>query len=220
MLDKPTAATLAAALATTALVATPATGQDDMREMQSRNDAAMAESVSAERMMSGEVSRAFRSMGEVTDLILDPAGQKVEYILYETPTIARIYGGEDGFVRWDNITIERGIGSGLDLRIDDEASAQAKDELTITRSQAGKRLVSDILEGELMFADGQRREVEDVLFNPETGMLTHFVTEMDADSLYTKDRRRIPASMVRYDEGRDMWMIAQPTTYAWEAWVL
>lgn len=220
MLDKPTAATLAAALATTALVATPATGQDDMREMQSRNDAAMAESVSAERMMSGEVSRAFRSMGEVTDLILDPAGQKVEYILYETPTIARIYGGEDGFVRWDNITIERGIGSGLDLRIDDEASAQAKDELTITRSQAGKRLVSDILEGELMFADGQRREVEDVLFNPETGMLTDFVTEMDADSLYTKDRRRIPASMVRYDEGRDMWMIAQPTTYAWEAWVL
>lgn len=212
--------TLAAALATSVLVtAAPASGQDNMREMQSRYDAAMRESVSADRMMSGEVSRAFRSMGEVTDLILDASGQQVEYILYETPTIARIYGGEDGFVRWDNIAIERGGVSGLDLRIDDEARPGAKDQLTITRSQAGKRLVSEILEGELMFADGQMRKVDDILFNPETGMLTHFVTEMDAESLFTKDRRRIPASMVRYDEGRDTWMIAQPTTYNWEMWI-
>lgn len=210
---------LAAALATTALVATPASGQDNMREMQSRYDAAMRESVSADRMMSGEVSRAFRSMGEVTDLILDPAGQRVEYILYETPTIGRIYGGEDGFVRWDNIAVERGGFQGLDLRIDDQASPGAKEQLTITRSQAGKRLVSEILEGELMFADGQMRKVDDILFNPETGMLTHFVTEMDAESLYTKDRRRIPASMVRYDDSRDVWMIAQPTTYNWEMWI-
>lgn len=210
---------LAAALSGTALTAAPAVAQDDMRAAQDRYNAAMNETASAERMMSGEVSHVFRQLGEVRDLILDPAGQRVEYILYETPMIGRIYGGEDGFVRWDNVEIERGAGTSLDLRIDDPASAESKDRLTITRSEADDRLVSRIIGGEMMFADGQMREIDDILFDPDTGALQHYVVEFDTESLYTEDTRLVPAAMVSLDEERGTWIVAQPVTYTYETWI-
>ncbi|MEQ5788167.1 hypothetical protein J3454_09700 [Erythrobacter sp. NFXS35] len=214
-----TSTILAAAVAATTLGAAPAFAQTDMRAAQADYDRAMSENASAERMLSGDVTHAFRQMGEVTDLILDPYGRRVEYILYETPTIARIYGDDDGFVRWDNIEIERGVGAGLDLRIDDPASAEGKDRLQLTRAEANDRMVSRIIGGNMMFADGQMREIDDILFDPDTGMVKHFVIEFDTDSVYTEDTRLIPAAMVSLDEQRGYWMASQPVNYTYESWI-
>lgn len=173
---------------------------------------------SAERMMSGDVTNGFNMLGNVKDLILNTAGTQIQYVLYEVPSPWSFYGGEDGFVAWDNIAVERGVGAGLDLRLDDGESPYAKEQLELTRNQANNRMVSRIVGEDLMFADGAMREIDDILFNPKTGMVTHYLVEMDADSLFREDIRRIPASYVSWDS-QGMMRVSQPTTYQYEVWM-
>jgi hypothetical protein len=130
-----------------------------------------------------------------------------------------VYTAEDGFVRWDNIEVERGVGSGLDLRIDGEASAYAKEQLQLTRAEAGDRLVSRIVGSDLTFSDGQMREIDDIQFDPESGMITNFVVEMDEDSLFDEDTRLVPAAMVMLDP-QGVWTVRQPVTYNWTVWAM
>jgi hypothetical protein len=213
---------LATGLAAAALLASPAlaqqTTQQDYRTAWSQWQQANNETVSADRIMRGDVTNGFNMLGTIDDLILNEQGNRIEYVLYEVPQSYLLYGNDDGFVRWDNVALERGYGAGVDVRIDDDAEAGAKEELTITRREAGSRMVSRIVGSEMMFAGGTMREIEDILFDPESGMITHFVVELDEDSLFDSDTRRIPATMVNMDaQGR--WMAAQPVTYDWEIWV-
>jgi sporulation protein YlmC with PRC-barrel domain len=215
---------LAAGLATTALGAAPAIGQsgmdaNTMKQAHERYEQAMNETVSAERMMSGDVTNGFNQLGDVRNLILDPTGQRIEYILYDVPYPWSFYGGDDGFVRWDNVAIERGGYDGLDLRIDDDAADYRKEQLELTRAEADGRMVDKILDGDMMFADREMRGIEDILFDPETGMVTHYVVEFDENSLFDEDTRLVPASMVRMDDSGDYWMVSRPTTYEYEVWV-
>jgi hypothetical protein len=206
-------------LATAALGAAPALAQSSMEEAHDHYTKAMNETVSATRMMSGDVTDGFSQLGDVSDLILGPSGESIEYILYETPYPVAFYGADDGFVRWDNVEIERGGFAGLDLRIDDGAEPYAKEQLRITRSEADDRLVDNIIGGDMMFADGEMREIEDILFDPDSGMVTNYVVEFDEDSLFDEDTRLVPASMVSLDEERDYWMVSQPVNYEYEVWV-
>ena len=211
-------ALMTAGLGAAALMATPAMAQaqtsQDWAQRQAQN-----ETVSAQRMMSGDVTNGFNMLGNVSDLVLNERGTGVEYILYEVPFPYDVYTAEDGFVRWDNVEVERGVGTGLDLRLDDGASAYAKEQLRLTRAQAGDRLVSRIVGSDITFADGQTREIDDIQFDPETGMVTNFVIEMDEDSLFDEDTRLVPASMVMLDP-QGVWMVTQPVTYNWTVWAM
>jgi len=213
---------LATGLAAAALIASPAlarqASQPDPRDAWAQWQQANNETVSAERILTGDVTNGFTLLGNIDDLILDPAGSRIEYVLYEVPQSYLLYGNDDGFVRWDNVALERGYGSGVDLRIDDDAAPGAKEELTITRREAGSRMVSRIVGSEMMFAGGTMRPIEDILFDPGTGTITDFVVELDEDSLFDSDTRRIPAAMVEMDaEGR--WTTVQPVTHDWEIWI-
>ena len=210
---------LAAGLATTSLVGAPALGQGAMEQAHDRYKEAMNETVSAERMMGGDVTNGFNQLGDVRNLVLDQTGQRIEYILYDVPYPGSFYGSDDGFVRWDNVAIESGGYGGLDLRIDDDAADYRKEQLTLTRAEARGRLVDDIVGGNMMFADREMREIEDILFDPETGMITHYVVEFDENSLFEEDTRLVPASMVGMDDSGDYWMVSQPTTYEYEVWI-
>ncbi|QIQ87500.1 hypothetical protein [Erythrobacter sp.] len=210
---------LAAGLATTALGAAPAMAQSAMEQAHDRYKDAMNETVSAERMMSGDVTDGFSQLGDVRNLVLDKTGERIAYILYDVPYPSSFYGSDDGFVRWDNVAIERGAYNGLDLRIDDDAEPYRKEQLTLTKAEAEDRLVDNIVGGDMMFADGEMREIEDILFDPETGMVTNYVVEFDEDSLFDEDTRLVPASMVSLDENRDYWMVSQPTTYEYRVWI-
>lgn len=211
-------ALMTAGLGAAALMATPPMAQaqtsQDWAQRQAQN-----ETVSAQRMMSGDVTNGFNMLGNVSDLVLNERGTGVEYILYEVPFPYDVYTNEDGFVRWDNVEVERGVGTGLDLRLDDDTSAYAKEQLQLTRAQAGDRLVSRIVGSDITFADGQMREIDDIQFDPETGMVTNFVVEMDADSLFDEDTRLVPASMVTLDP-QGVWMVTQPVTYNWTVWAM
>ena len=211
-------ALMTAGIGAAALLAAPAMAQapnsQDWAQRQAQN-----ETVSAQRMMSGDVTNGFNMLGNVSDIVLNARGTAVEYVLYEVPFPYDVYTAEDGFVRWDKFEVERGVGSGLDLRIDDDASAYAKEQLKLTRAEAKDRLVSRILGSDLTFADGQKREIDDVHFDPQTGMITNFVVEMDEDSLFDEDTRLVPAAMVMLDP-QGVWTVRQPVTYNWTVWAM
>ena len=209
---------IAAGLGVAAMIAAPVSAQQTDMQAWQQWQRSNNETVSADRMMTGDVTNAFNMLGNVEDLILNERGTQIEYVLYEVPYPYSAFGSEDGFVRWDNVAVERGFGTGVDLRIDNEASSEAKDRLQLTRKEARGRLVSRIVGGDMMFADGSMREIDDILFDPASGLITHFVVEMSEDSLFDEDTRRIPASMVSLDaNGR--WMVSQPAAYEWEVWV-
>ena len=212
-------ALMTAGIGAAALMTAPAMAQDRTSQDWAQRQAAQNEIVSAERMMSGDVTNGFNMLGNVSDLVLNERGTGVEYILYEVPFPYSTYSADDGFVRWDNIEVERGVGTGLDLQLDDDASPYAKEQLRLTRAQASNRLVSRIVGSDITFADGQMREIEDIQFDPQSGMITNFVIEMDENSLFNEDTRLIPASMVTLDP-RGMWMVSQPVTYNWTVWVM
>lgn len=210
---------LLAGLGGLALASTPAAAQTMDRESWQQWQEMRNSAVSAESMMTGDVTNGFNMLGNVEDLILNASGTQVQYILYDIPFPYSHYGSDKGFVAWDNIAVERGAGTGLDLRIDSEESAYAKDELKLTRAQGERRMVSKIIGSDVRFNDGQMREVEDILFDPDTGMLTHYVVQFDNETLFGDDPRRIPASMVSIHSNGTL-SIAQPVTYDYEVWIL
>jgi hypothetical protein len=205
------------------LLAAPAaqaqgTMQDNMQVSKERWEQVRNATVSAQELMSGDVNNNFNFLGDVRNLVLDPTMSRLEYVLYDVPYFYSLYGDDDGFVRFDNVAIERG-GTGMDVRIDDEAADYRKDELELTRSEAEGRLVDEIINGKVRFSDGQWRGVDDVLFDPDNGMIQYFVVEMDDESLFGNDNRLVPASRVSYDGANDYWMVSDPTRTEFQIWV-
>lgn len=151
--------------------------------------------VSADEILSGDVTNGFNPVGNVRNLILTQDGSKVEYILYEVPYLYSFYGSDDGFVRFANVALERGIGWEMQVRFDDEASG-GKEELKITASEADNRLVSRIMDERIEFAGEGSREVEDLLLDRKTGEIKFFVVQMNPDSLFNDEPRVVPADQV------------------------
>jgi hypothetical protein len=205
-----------AGLGIAALAASPAIAQDQQawEDWQEASN----ETASAERMMQGEVTNRLNMMGDIEEIILDPAGRQIEYVLFEVPFYYVGIGGSDGFVSWDNIALERGYSTNLDLRIDDEADAGARDQLRLTRSEAEGRLVSDIMHEDIRFSDGSMRQVDDLLFDPETGALESYVVDTDGDSLFDEDLRQIPAAWVSRNAQGNL-TVSQPLNYSYEVWI-
>lgn len=159
-----------------------------------------SEVVSIEDIMTADLTNGINPIGEVSDVVLTPDTQAVEYVLYEVPYPYSFYGSRDGFTRFDNLEILPDAGLEVQLRLDDEADAMEADELTLTRGETDHRLVSNLLDESMHFGDGQARRIVDILANRQTGEITHFVVDMETDSLFSADRRTIPADMVSIDE--------------------
>ncbi|MEE4153299.1 MAG: hypothetical protein V2I27_03990 [Erythrobacter sp.] len=193
--------------------------QNDMQASKERWEQVRNATVSAQELMSGDVNNNFNMLGDVRNLILDPTSSRLEYVLYDVPYFYSLYGDDDGFVRFDNVAIERGSDMNVDVRIDDEAYDFRKDQLELTRSQAQGRLVDDILDGEVRFSGGEMRGVDDVLFDPQSGQIQYFVVEMDDESLFGNDNRLVPASRVRYDQRGDYWTVSDPMDTEFQIWV-
>lgn len=220
--------TLKAGIAAIAMMSAPAMADNHNDGMANKGDMASAmdmwervnnQTVSAQRMMSGDVTNNMNPIGDVDNLVLDPTGTRIEYVLYDVPFPYSFYGEENGFVRWQNVELERGVGVDVDLRIQSEDQSYGKEELQITRAEADDRLVDRIISGDIRFADGETRGIDDMLFDPETGYVTHYVVEMDDESLFGNDNRLVPASMVTLNEDADFYLVSQPVNYDYEVWI-
>jgi len=198
----------------------PAVAQtaDWTTQREQQRQANMAERVSAEEMLDGDISDGMSTVGPVEDLILSPDGRRVQYVLFDQRrTFFRLSAG-NGFVEWDNVDVREGAGFEPDLVVTDAESGKEPQEIALTRSQANRRLVSNLIDSNLTFMDGRALRVSDILFNSETGELSDYVVQMNEDSLFDDDQRRIPASMVTVDANGEL-RVNQPTTYRYDIWV-
>ena len=176
-----------------------------------RNDEQLMESwakmrgevVEANEILSADVSNGLNPVGEVTDLVLTPDHDQVQYILYETPYPYSFYGAEDGFARYDGVAFENEATFDTTLRVDAEDSAGAPEELALTRDQARERLISRVIGSAMLFSDDTTREIEDILIDRDTGAIVHYVVETDEDSIFKAERRTVPAARVSIaDDGQ------------------
>lgn len=154
------------------------------------------EVISAGDLLSARVSDGASPVGDVSDLVLDPAGHEVEYILYDTPYPFSFFGSRNGFATFEGSDFEVGSTLSLEVRFEGRPPADAPEDLKITEDEADNRLLSHVIGGWMRFDDAEMRKITDVLVDRDNGTITHFVVDMDAQSLFDVDRRAIPATMV------------------------
>lgn len=176
-----------------ALTAAAQAGQKSWTQMR-------GEVVSAEDVLSADVTNGVAHVSEVRELVLSSDGSRVQYVLYEVPYPYQPFDGRDGFTTFERLDFAPGRGAGVDVRFADEAAHRAPDQLTLTAGEADHRLVSNVLSQPMYFSDDETREIVDVLIDRETGELTHYVVEMEQTSLFNRELRAIPADSVEIDE--------------------
>lgn len=156
------------------------------------------EAVSARSILAGDVKNRFNPLGQVSYLILNEAGDQIEYVVWNTPyPYSGIYMADDGFVNYDAVDVEHGITGEINLIVKNAEVSLPRDQLKITRSEADHRMVDKLIGSEIEFADGTIREVEDILIQPETGKITHYVVAMDPDEFFDEELRTIRANQVK-----------------------
>jgi hypothetical protein len=182
-------------------VSTAAWSAED-RQMQ-RWMSMQREVVSARDVLNGEVSSGFSPIGEVRDLVLTPDSKRVQYVLYEVPYPYSFFGDQDGFVAFDKTTLDRGARLDVEVRIDEPASRKDPDELTLSASEADRRLAERLLGRPMQFPGDQERNVEDMLIEPGTGRVSYYVIASQPDSLFNEMPMAVPADRVAVSpEGR------------------
>jgi hypothetical protein len=158
--------------------------------------------VSAKDLLAGEVSDGFNPIGRIRDLVLTSNREQVQYVLYETPfPYSVIDQQEDGFVAFDQTSIERDLGYGLKVRFDAGADRGLPERLTLTASQADRRLASNLIGEPLYFEGDDWRTIEDLLVDRDTGQVTHYVIEMNQQSLFNENPLAVPAELVTIENG-------------------
>ena len=214
---------LTSAMAATALAAIPAPAgahqADWSAAKQSEWQKMSSSRVSAETILRGDINGGTGEIATVDDLILSPTGNQVQYVLFELRQPLTNLDTEDAFVAWDNVDVSNAEYGEAEVRIVDTADAQAPEELTLTERQANRRLVSELIGADMTFADGQVREVEDILFDPKTGIVRDYVVDFDQETVFDLDQRRVPASLVSIDANGGL-RTAQPLTWSYEVWIL
>lgn len=196
-----TAFTGAAMLTTAAMAVADNYEQKNVSQGMSDYQKMSEKVISADTVLSGDVTNGFNTLGSVRDLVLTPDGKRVAFVLYEVPYPYSVYGANDGYVAFDNVAFDSTGATELNIRIDDEASIRDPQELTLTRQEADHRLLSRLDDGSLRFSgdEGVEREIEDVLIDRRTGEITHYVVAMDEDSLFNLTPRAIPAEEIDID---------------------
>jgi len=174
---------------------TPLTAVADMHGDHSKpkqGQSNLENAVSAQTLLGADVENVANPIGNVRDLILNEEGSSVEYVLYEIPYPYALMGAQNGFVAFDNLSIETGATFATNLRIADEA-ARGPEELKLSRKEADHRMVSRILEDRVVFAAGQQvRELEDMLVDRKSGKILGYVVNRNPDAWFNDEPLMVP----------------------------
>lgn len=157
--------------------------------------------VSAQQVLEGDVSNGINPIGTVRDLVLSSDGDRVEYVMMEVPYPYTFYGGEDGFVAFDQVELQPGAGFDIGVIVDRNESVDVPQQLELTGAEAESRLVSRLINERLYFEDETSRAIQDMLIDRETGAVTHWIVEMDEGAPFSTDRRAIPVEQISIEEG-------------------
>ena len=157
------------------------------------------EVVSAEALLEADLHNGLNPIGTVDQVVLNEDGTAVQYLINNVRFPDVVYQYADGFVSFDNVELTQDI-SEINVLLEEDRQISGPEELKVTRSEANNRLVSNILNSLVSFQDGEERAVEDLLIDRETGEIRHFVISMEDDSLFSAERRAIPADKVTIED--------------------
>lgn len=82
--------------------------------------------------------------------------------------------------------------------------SSAPEEFELTAAEADRRLVSRLIGERLHFPNEASREIEDMLIDRQTGAVTHWIVDMEDDSLFSAERRAIPVDRISIEEDEDL----------------
>ncbi|MFP5307212.1 MAG: hypothetical protein ACLGI7_15490 [Gammaproteobacteria bacterium] len=175
--------------------AAPPDGKDVAKWAEMRKNA-----VPATELLASDVSNFANPVGRTDKLILNEQHTAIEYVLFDVPYPWSFYTGEDGYVRYDSVELRDGYYAGVNLQIQPGEVTNPGDQLKLTRGEVDDRMVSRLIGRDMHFADGETREISDLLIQPKTGKVTHYVVQLDADALFDHEPRTVRASQVSIDE--------------------
>lgn len=160
------------------------------------------EAVSVEGLRSGEVKNKLESIGNTKYLILDKTNKRIEYVVYES---SQHYGSlptetESSYFKYGNKMELSHDGPGIDITIDESMLDSKNNQLSLTKKQAKDHLVSQLLNEEMAFSSGESLEIADMLINPESGKISHYVVELETDSLFDEQLRTVRVNNVNVSD--------------------
>lgn len=156
------------------------------------------EAVSVEGLRSGEVKNKLESIGNTKYLILDKTNKRIEYVVYELPreNASLPTKTESRYFKYRNKTGLSFNSPGIDVTIDESMLDSKNNQLSLTKKQAKDHLVSQLLNEEMAFSSGESLEIADMLINPESGKISHYVVELETDSLFDEQLRTVRVNNV------------------------
>lgn len=155
-----------------------------------------AEVLNAQQLIGSDVSNGVTSMGMVSDLVLSPDGKKVQYLLFEVPYPTSLWDGDDGFVAFEDVVFEPGLGLDVQVSFDPEESVRLPDQLELSVDELDRRLASRVLDRQIDFEGAAAVEIKNMFVDRETGDVTHYVVETDPAAIFRSERRTVPADRV------------------------
>lgn len=185
------------------LVQAPSSAQTDLESWSDMSRRA----VSARQLIGSSVTNGVTPMGMVQDIMLTPDRTQIEYVLIEVPYPVTLWGAEDGFVAFEDVDIARTAQLDLEVRVDEGESVRLPEELDSVEIAAAERLASRLLDRPARFEDGATLQIKNLLINPDTGTVTHYVVETNPEAIIRSARRAVPT---RYVEVRDDGMVVVP----------
>lgn len=158
------------------------------------------EAVHASSILGAQVSNGLNPIGEVKKLVLDQDNQSVEYVIYHASFPYALYGGNDGFASFDNVNLTNSIAvTEMQVQIAPD-DAMGKEVLKLSAADVDDRLVSRLIGESMRFENGKLRDVANLLIDPETGEITHFVVQTDQDAIFSGERRTVNDNEVTVTE--------------------
>ncbi len=157
--------------------------------------------VKASEILRGSVTNGLNSVAQVQNLVLSEDGSEVEYIVYNANSpIWNVHLG-DGYTSYNTVDLETSsLAGGIDVRIGTSGQVKGPEDIRITQDEADKRLVSRIMNEQIQLQSGMY-EIEDILIQPETGKVTHYIIGSDPDAVFSNGKRTVRADRVSFRNG-------------------
>ena len=190
---------LISAMAGTALATVPAQAQESV------------EPVSAHSLIHTDIEGEGTAFAIVDDFVLSSDGSEIEFVLFEMKEGVATEAQSLSFVPWTNVDINSN-GLERDLMIVGNENSGPQ-ELSMTRAEANTRILSRILDSDLVFADGVVRPIDDIIFDPQSGEVDDYIVAFEDDD------RRVPAEFVSVSPS-DGYSVVQPSDYTYTVYVI
>jgi hypothetical protein len=135
--------------------------------------------VSASDILDGKVSNGLNTVATVNQLVLDDESAMIEYVVVDSNSPLWQLERGDRYLPIDGVNFERGPDrANLQIYPDNAAPVSGPDRFAVTANDASHRLVDQVLGGQLTFTDRQDLRINDLLLDPQTGEVTHFVVRV------------------------------------------